>query len=298
MNQLIELFLQGIYAEKGLARNTILAYQRDLEHYMHFIEAPLVIQHTDITQYINSLAEYSTASINRKISCLKSFYFFLYQEGYIAHNPAAHIKLIKNKRILPKSLTTENISLLLQHNLSDDPHSIRLSAMLGMLYASGMRISEMVSIPIQCLQQIKYQDHEVKVINIVGKGNKERLVLLNRDAIQKLERYLKVRDYFLRGQNSTYLFPSFKKSGENTHISRQRFFQELRQLAIHCGLDPALISPHKIRHAFATHLLSAGIDIRKLQVLLGHSDISSTQIYTAVINKEKVHAIQLHPLNY
>lgn len=303
--EFIEQFLEMMLAERGIAKNSLLSYRRDLLDYHSFLThqklSELNVQTNHIREYLTYLAKKSIAprSINRKISTIKTYYEFLISENYINYNPVLMVDLPKYNAPLPTILSIDDIRLLLQYCKNDpSPEGIRLNAMINLLYASGLRVSELISIKLadilinQTIGQIR------KTFNITGKGNKERIIVINEQTILTLLEYLKVREQFINSRNSKgklYLFPSASSFG---YMTRQNFAILLKQAAIGAGLDPENISPHTLRHSFATHLLEGGADLRVIQELLGHSDISTTQIYTHVQTKQLKKILdECHPLS-
>ncbi len=298
--QYLEAFLEKIAAENAASANTITSYRRDLEDFNIFLKNGAV--HKLNTDIIRSYQVYLTdkniskRSILRKMSSLRAFFKFLYSEQIIDHNPTLAVELPKFSQYLPKNLTFEEINLMLTfaRNIQSS-ENIRLTCMLEILYASGIRVSELVTLKITAIQYDKIHNKIKPYLYVLGKGNKERIVLINQNAIDSLYIYLKTIDQFSKNPQNKWLFPSSSKEG---HITRQRFGQLLKELALNCGLDPAKVSPHVFRHSFATHLLENGADLKVIQELLGHSDISTTQIYTKVENSRlKEIVFQKHPLN-
>lgn len=288
---LVEPFLEMMTAERGAAPNTIESYRRDLEDAAGFLASRKTgfeeAAKTDLEAYGVALNKRGLApsSIARRLSSLRQFYHFLYTENIRNDNPTATLDSPRQKRRLPKSLTQKDVeALIAQAHAQED---VRMTAMLELLYASGLRVSELVTLPAASLR--KAASGDVPFLIIRGKGGKERMVPLHASAVDAVRAYIATQH-----TPSIWLFPSRGKEG---HITRQRFAQLLKELALKAGLDPDIISPHTLRHSFATHLLSGGADLRVIQELLGHSDISTTQIYTFVeqerLNK-LVHAH--HPL--
>ena len=303
---LIESFLEMLAAERGAAKNTLDAYRRDLSALEHFLDRRGTIltraEHTDITAYLRQASEagLAPASRARALSSMRQLFRFLTNEGLVADDPTQGLAGPRNKRSLPKTLSVPEVERLLElarrrtKGLSgrERVRALRLHALLEVLYATGMRVSELVSLPRKVLQG------DARMLTITGKGGRQRLVPLNAEAHTALDRYLTIGqgedDDVSRTLRTQWLFPS--KSAEG-HLTRQRFAQELKELAIETGLDPERISPHVLRHAFASHLLDRGADLRSVQQLLGHADISTTQIYTHVLQerlKKLVH--EHHPL--
>jgi integrase/recombinase XerD len=288
----IENFLEMLAAERASSVNTLSAYQLDLEALQEFVSPKNFISLTtqDIRLYLTFLQKkgYSARSINRKISSTKQFYQFLVSENLIEEDPTIELQLKKQPNILPKLLQIEEINKLFTDK-NNSPDSIRLQCMLSILYSSGLRVSELVSLKLSNFEKGK------QIFIVKGKGNKERLAILNEQAQNSLEEYLAIREYFSINESSNWLFPSSSKEG---HITRHRFAQLLKELACKVGLDPNKLSPHVLRHSFASHLLENGADLRVIQELLGHSSINTTQIYTHV-QKDKLYQViqKYHPLN-
>ena len=316
----ISNFLEKLKAENGLSFNSISAYSSDLELFAKFLRSKNIVIEAatadDIKDYLYELhaKNLKSASIARKVSCLKSFYKFLENENLIKTTPALYLQAPKRDTRLPKFLHEEEIFKLLNCVNSDKSEfGIKLSCMMEILYASGLRVTELVSLPIVAIQEDEGSDGKKTLRNymiINGKGNKERIAPLNKSAIRMLLEYLKLRKE-LGHEKSKWLFVGAcrtnKKEGEirrkkpamnDTHLTRQRFHRMLKELALKAGIDPTRVHPHVIRHSFATHLLNSGIDLRVLQELLGHSDISTTEIYTHISNsKLKDLVFNHHPLS-
>jgi integrase/recombinase XerD len=301
----LDNFLEMLLAEKSAAANTVSSYRRDITDFLQFIaKQGISLQDVDqnlLKKYISLLTAsgVKATTLARKISCLRTFSKFLTEEGIFINNPMQQIELPKKGKSLPKALTQDEIANLLkvaEHDKSKE--GIRLLAMLEILYATGMRISELVELPLAAMQYNLKDGNLMNYMIIRGKGNKERMVILHQTAIEALLAYLTIRGDFLKPKHkSIYLFPSYDKAGNITHITRQRFGQLLKELAVNSGISPERLSPHKIRHSFATHLLQNGANLRSVQTLLGHSDISSTQIYTKVYNEDNFKLINSkHPL--
>ncbi len=300
--QYIEQFLEMMSAERGAAANTIAAYNRDLSDCLDYFSARrknlLKINDNDLETYIASLADagLSAQTQARKLSSLRRFFAFLYEEKIISNNPAATLESPKLSRNLPNSLSIKDVNDLLTQSRKDDSvKGLRLQALLEMIYGCGLRVSEIVSLPLSALQCAAGScEVTAETIIVRGKGNKERLVPLNRHARAALSKYLAVRKLFLDGAESPHLFPYHRAQG---HLTRQQFGVMLKELAQESGLDPEKISPHSLRHSFASHLLEGGADLRVIQELLGHSDISTTQIYTHVANSRLKKIVEeKHPL--
>lgn len=282
--------------ERNAASNTYSSYKRDLQDFASFCKKECATlsgsDSSNIRKYIAWLAKqkFDAKTIARRISALRQFYQFLFTENIIKDNPALAIELPKIGRRLPGVLSEQEVSSLIEASYQDSsPEGLRLVAMLELLYASGMRVSELVTLKIKDLQTKRSDGEMQSCILVKGKGDKERLVVMHDKAMKALQRYLPGLD-----KDEKFLFPSKSKEG---HITRQYFAKLLKKLASICGIDPSKLSPHKIRHSFATHLLNGGADLRIIQELLGHKDISTTQIYTHVSNEQlKSVVYKLHPL--
>jgi integrase/recombinase XerD len=299
---IIDQFLDSIAAEKGSGRNTIEAYRHDLEDLALFLSGKKTnikkAQSADLEKYLQNVftAGLSSKTASRRLSSIRQIYKFLYTENLRNDNPAIKLDSPKNGSSLPKYLSEAEVDLLLKSAHQDQSQEgLRLSAMLEIMYASGMRVTELVSLPINTIQQSGKDKKLKQIITIKGKGRKERMVILNNSALSALEKYLPTRSAFLKEkEKSSYLFPSNSQDG---YITRQRFFQLIKQLATKVGIEKAKVSPHVIRHSFASHLLHNGADLRALQELLGHCDISTTQIYTHVLSERMKQLVnEKHPL--
>ena len=288
MTFLVERFLEMMAAERGAAENTLAAYRRDLDSVAGFL-TPRGIDigaatTEDLRDYLAYLTEqgYAPRSSARRLSALRQFFRFLYSEGLREDDPSAELDSPRRGRDLPKLLEVEEVDRLLSAaRQRPGPEGLRLVALLELLYASGLRVTELVTLKLGAVQR------DPRVILVTGKGGKERLVPLNSAARKALEAYLTVRGAFLRRrggrtEENNWLFPS---RGQGGHLTRHRVGQLLKELAVAAGLAPQRVSPHVLRHAFASHLLANGADLRAVQQMLGHADISTTQIYTHVEHK-------------
>jgi integrase/recombinase XerD len=304
MSPIIERFLEMLSAERGVSHNTDAAYKADLEQ-LSLALSPINLEdaeYRDLTKYIQSLNKsgFAARTIARKISAIRQFYKFLMEEKIIRINPAELLETPNLGKPLPRFLTEEEVEAMLELAASDsDLKSLRLAAMLELLYSSGMRVSELLSLKAADVLENNYIsaaniDANLKireVIAITGKGNKERVAVVNASAADKLLKYMAQIDY----ATSTVLFPSPRNPQKA--LTRQQFFLDLKALALKCNIDPEKVSPHVLRHSFATHLLSRGADLRILQELLGHSDISTTEVYTHIDGKRlKKIVFDNHPL--
>jgi len=304
--QTIEMFLEMLSAERGAAANTISAYRRDLEDFRNFLHrrARLIVAAAppDISAYVAeaSATGLKATSLARRLSAVRQLYKFLVAEGQVTADPTLGQAGPRKERALPKTLNVAEVDRLIETAAQragkakglERLRAVRLHCLIEMLYATGMRVSELVSLPRDVLAG------DARVLTIKGKGGRERLVPLNGKARAALERYLQLgresNDDVAATVATKWLFPSKSTQG---HLTRQRFAQDLKDLAAEAGLDPDRISPHVLRHAFASHLLDRGADLRSVQQLLGHADISTTEIYTHVLEerlKKLVH--EHHPL--
>ena len=278
----IESFLEMMAAERGAAANTIHAYRTDLEKFAAFAaQRSTAVQESDsamIRAYLGDLADSGATprTAARRLSTLRQFHRFLVAEGLRPDDPCHAIDSPRRARPLPKIIDEAGVkALLAAANCRTGPEGARLLALLEILYATGLRVSELVSLPLSAVSR----DRAMAIV--MGKGGKERLVPLGEPALQALAAYKPHRPYFFgKATASRWLFPSRGRSG---HLTRQRFAQLLKELAIEAGIEAAKVSPHVLRHAFASHLLAHGADLRSVQEMLGHADISTTQIYTHVL---------------
>ncbi|QLH69713.1 site-specific tyrosine recombinase XerD [Rhodopseudomonas palustris] len=302
---LTELFLDMIAAEQGASANTLDAYRRDLADLSHFLSRRrLSIGSADTAALRSYLADldnrgFATSSVARRLSALRHLFRFLLSERIRADDPAAILAGPKRGRSLPKVLSIADVDRLLACARQEIDaaeggarlRAARLNCLLEVLYATGLRVSELVSLPLSAARR------DARMIVVRGKGDKERLVPLNAGAKQAMARYLEemaVAKDPKDGPTPKWLFPSF---GESGYLTRQHFARDLKDLAARAGLSPRLVSPHVLRHAFASHLLHNGADLRIVQTLLGHSDISTTQIYTHVVEERLKSLVRdLHPL--
>lgn len=300
----IALFLDMMAAERGAARNTLDAYRRDLED----AAARLARRGRDLEGARTSdlealLADWAGAGLAastaaRRLSALKRFYRFLLKDGRRADDPAAGLSGPAKPRALPKVLSEADVEALFDAaETLPGAAGLRAQALLELLYAAGLRVSELVSLPLAAVSKAE------ACLVVRGKGGKERLVPLTQPALDAVDAYKAVRAEHLPGKAAvtrrkaeTFLFPSASAAGG--HITRERFAQILKALALAAGLDPAKVSPHVLRHAFATHLLAHGADLRSVQTLLGHADVSTTQIYTHVLEERLAALVRdAHPLS-
>ena len=294
-------FLESLTIERGAARNTSEAYHHDLTDADRFLQkyynnSLSQASEPQIRAYLAALyhQDLSRATTSRRLSALRQFFKFLILDQIRSDNPSDKLDSPQTVRPLPKILSeTQVIQLINACSLLPELEKARMLVLMELLYATGMRVSELVSLPLIDVQRIP------QAVMITGKGHKQRLVPLTEPAQDALETYLAVRCHFLPKKTAAinpdlFLFPSHGKSG---HLTRQRFGQLLKELARLANLAPTQVSPHVLRHAFATHLLAHGVDLRSLQQMLGHADIATTQIYTHVQQEKLTEAVtKYHPL--
>jgi integrase/recombinase XerD len=294
--RLLETFREMLSAERGAAANTLDSYGRDLGDLSRFLSGRSSnlarAQAEDLRAYVGALAAAgrSPRTAARRLSALRQFYRFLFTEGLRGDDPASGLDAPRRGRSLPKLLSEAEVERLLETaRAHEGAEGVRLLALVELLYATGLRVSELVRLPLDAVAR------DPKVLIVRGKGERERLVPLSEPARAATAAFLGVRDRFLAdGRDSRWLFPSRGASG---HLTRHRVGQLLKDLALAAGIDPARVSPHVLRHAFASHLLDHGADLRSVQKMLGHADISTTQIYTHVLD-ERLKALvrDHHPL--
>ncbi|MBD2842064.1 tyrosine recombinase [Erythrobacter rubeus] len=277
MSAATQAFLDMLAAERGAAANTLAAYRRDLEGAEEAIGDLAKAPRANVAKLANAWSALAPSTVARKASALRQFFGFAVDEGWRADDPSGALPSPRTRRPLPKVLSHEQVEVLLERAeveaQNGKPASIRQLALLEMLYGSGLRATELVSLPLSAVPR------DAPLITVMGKGGQARMVPVGERAREALQEWIKVRPSDPR---SRYLFPSRAKAAGDKHLSRVRLFQLLKDLAARARLDPTGISPHVLRHAFATHLLEGGADLRVLQTLLGHADIATTQIYTHV----------------
>ncbi|WP_339414596.1 site-specific tyrosine recombinase XerD [Photorhabdus cinerea] len=279
INPLIEQFLDAIWLEHDLAENTLVSYRLDLQaldnwlvHYGHDL---LSVQSIDLQSFLAERVDggYKASSSARLLSAMRQVFQYFYREKMRADDPTALLSAPKLPKRLPKDLSEKQVEALLNAPRTDQPLELRDKAMLEVLYACGLRVSELVGLT---LSDVSLRQG---VVRVIGKGNKERLVPLGEEAIYWLENYMEYgRNELLNGATLDVLFPS----NRGQQMTRQTFWYRIKHYAVLAGIDTERLSPHVLRHAFATHLLNHGADLRVVQMLLGHSDLSTTQIYTHV----------------
>jgi integrase/recombinase XerD len=299
----IELFLDMMAAERGAAANTLDAYRRDLSD----VEARLAGEGTGLAEAATGDLETVLASLKadglsaataaRRLSAMKRFYRFLLSEGRRVDDPCARLRGPKQGRRLPKVLSEDDVDrLFVAAERLPGAEGARTRALMEILYAGGLRVTELVSLPLAAFARAE------RCIFLTGKGGKERLVPLTPSAMDAIDAYKEVRSAHLpkktaRQFNAASRFLFSSRTAAGGHLTRERFAQILRELSLAAGLDPAQVSPHVLRHAFATHLLARGADLRSVQLLLGHADVSTTQIYTHVLQERLKSLVEgAHPL--
>ena len=300
MTRWVQVFLEAQAAELDAATNTQLAYARDLQDFAGWL-SPKGLHFSDATRdhvesyLIDCEAEGLAKSTRaRRLSAIKQLYRFAFEEGWREDNPAIQIKGPGREQRLPKTLSIAEVDRLLDAARNTPKEAVRNACLMELLYATGMRVTELVSLPVSAARG------DPRMLLVRGKGDKERLVPLSPPARAALAVYLKARDRAEEAAKkdgkppSKFLFPSRGKSG---HLTRHRFFGLIKEFAVAGGVSPAKVTPHTLRHAFATHLLAGGADLRSIQTMLGHADVATTEIYTHVLD-ERLKALVLdhHPL--
>ncbi len=300
MTRWVQVFLEAQAAEMDAAENTLLGYARDLQRFAdwladrgsHFASAA----RSDVEDYLIACEAEGLAKSTRarRLSAIKQLYRFAFEESWRADNPAIQIKGPGRAQRLPKTLSIEEVDRLLDAARSSPKERLRNTCMMELLYATGMRVTELVSLPVSATRG------DPRMLLVKGKGGKERLVPLSPPARAALADYLEARDAQEEAGRkagkplSKFLFPSHGKLG---HLTRHRFFALIKEFAVRGGVSPAKVTPHRLRHAFATHLLEGGADLRAIQTMLGHADIATTEIYTHVLDERlKDLVMQHHPL--
>jgi len=291
--QIIDAFLDNIWIEKGLSQNTLDSYKSDLDQYVSWLELKKIsikdATKKEILSYLSFLFQKKVGSktVARKLSSLKSFYKYLIFKNFITIDPCQEVETPKILKSIPKSISEIEVEKLLNAPDVNSDIGLRYKAMIETLYSCGLRISELINLEILNLNLRQ------GVIRVIGKGQKERLVPMGEQLIELIENYLKnSRKSFLKNKQSDYVF----LSSRGLKMSRQSFWHRIKIYCTKCGYAPEKISPHVLRHAFATHLLNNGADLRVVQLLLGHSDLNTTQIYTEVARErlKRIHS-EHHP---
>lgn len=288
-------FLEAKSAESGSALLTISAYETDIVQFLNFSGISSFSELTEerIEKFIQNLQtqQYSPKSIARKLSAIKEFCKFLYSEKIITDNPSSNILTPKQQKPLPKFLSAEEILKITQTAFSKKDYRYwRIGVMIELMYATGLRVSELVGLPETSINYNK------GLITILGKGSKERIVPIAARALSALQDYGDLRKEFIKNKKtSPWLFPSLIST--SGHLTRDAFYKDLKKLAIDCGIYPSRVSPHVLRHSFATHLLNNDADLRSVQKMLGHENITTTEIYTHITSQKLGDIIRKkHPL--
>ncbi len=289
-----QAFIEMLTAERGASKNTEAAYGADLKNLEAFLarrkQKPLTADVEALRAYLKSLdyVGMTPRTVARRLSVMRQFFRFLLAERLRDDDPASTLDSPRLGRPLPKVLSRQEVDRLIAASHRDDDHG-RMATLLEILYATGLRVSELVTLPLVAVER------DPMVLAVRGKGEKERLVPLSDPARAAIASWMHVRAAQLDdGEKSRFLFPSRGRTG---HLTRQRFAQLLKEAALAAGLDPARVSPHVLRHAFASHLLEGGADLRSVQLMLGHADIATTQIYTHVLDEKLRSLVQdKHPL--
>lgn len=310
LHPLVDSFLDMLTTERGAAMNTRQAYWRDLADFSLQLREKGSKEIVDaspeeIKSYLEDLgirihvkgqnkSQIATRTVARRLSALRQFYRYLVSENIRKDDPTSAIESPKQGRTLPKTLSESEVSTLIKvAGDTGGADSVRLVCLLEMLYATGLRVSELVGLPMSAIGE------DMQFLMVAGKGGRERMVPLSEPAQRAVKKYHEVRQQFInpedKGSQAQWLFPS--RTSESGHLTRQRFAQLLKDLADNAGIDAERVSPHILRHAFATHLLSNGADLRSVQKMLGHADIATTQIYTHILgDKAKKTVEEKHPL--
>lgn len=288
-------FLEAKSAESGSALLTISAYETDIVQFLNFSGISSFSELTEerIEKFIQNLQtqQYSPKSIARKLSAIKEFCKFLYSEKIITDNPSSNILTPKQQKPLPKFLSAEEILKIIQTAFSKKDYRYwRIGVMIELMYATGLRVSELVGLPETSINYNK------GLITILGKGSKERIVPIAARALSALQDYGDLRKEFIKNKKtSPWLFPSLIST--SGHLTRDAFYKDLKKLAIDCGIYPSRVSPHVLRHSFATHLLNNDADLRSVQKMLGHKNITTTEIYTHITSQKLGDIVRKkHPL--
>lgn len=311
LHPLVDSFLDMLTTERGAANNTRQAYWRDLADFSLYLRGNMSKEIVDagaedIKAYLDDLsskthvkgdnkAQIATRTVARRLSALRQFYRYLISENARKDDPTTTIQSPKQTRTLPKTLSEKEVDTLIKTAAQGGgADSVRLVCLLEMIYATGLRVSELVGLPLSSIGE------DMQFLMVAGKGGRERMVPISDPAQKALKSYLDVRVSFMSAEDDAaqapWLFPS--RTSERGHLTRQRFAQLLKDLAQNAGIEEGRVSPHVLRHAFATHLLSNGADLRSVQKMLGHADIATTQIYTHIIGEKAKKTVEdKHPLS-
>ena len=293
MASVIDIFLDDLASEKGLALNSIEAYKADIAQFLLQEDIlPEDINGAHICSYTKYLSKhaYAPRTINRKISAVKTFCKFLVREKIIENNPLPDISMPKRQKTLPKFLDSQQIDMLCKEAFAHRTFSfMRASVIIKLMFASGLRVSEALSLPVSAVSLQKKQ------IFVKGKGAKERIVFFDDETKEILEEYIAAMRASKTSEKSVFLFPSTRAL--QGHLTRDAFFKSLKKLAVACGFSPCLVSPHTLRHSFATNLINHDADLRSVQKMLGHENIATTEIYTHITAQKIIDSVfEKHPL--
>lgn len=293
----VENFLQMMAAEKGSSLNTLNAYRRDLVQFLEFGDFADFTEITKpkIEEFIRDLNKraYAPKSLARKLSAVKEFCKFLYSEKLLAENPAQNVLTPKQEKPLPKFLTFAEIEdLISTASHKNDYRWQRIAVMIELMYATGLRVSELVGLPLNAI------NYKKQTLSVMGKGSKERIVPVAERVLRAVNVYLPLRAEFIKkNASSVWLFPSL--TAVDGHFTRDAFYKDLKVLAAECGIYPSKISPHVLRHSFATHLINNEADLRSVQKMLGHENITTTEIYTHIMAHKLMQTVcDKHPLSH
>lgn len=290
-------FLQSKLLQKDFSKQSIDAYRSDLDQYLSYLKknhhiAPYKASLEVIETFISWLSDndFKPTAISRKISVIRQYYKYLYQQGHIKQNPTRFLKPPKHHRPSIQPLTYDQVTALIAAtDQFEHPYNLRLNVLIELAFGAGLRATEVISMSFEAI------NHDRNYTIITGKGNKERLIPLTDVIKESLEAYLPYRLFFSNGYDSSFLFPS---TGVQGHLTRIRFFQLLKELALFANMDPKIISPHIFRHSFAISMLRGGADLHSLQALLGHKNIDTVEIYTKINNQDLWDMVrEHHPLN-
>jgi integrase/recombinase XerD len=290
MTRHVEAFLEMMAVERGASPHTLDAYRRDLDRFAEFLKGGRVVAATpqEVAAFLRDLAKAGMAARTqaRRLSALRQFFRFAFAEGWRPDDPTTRVAMPRLGRPLPKVLSEAEVDQLLEAARAiAPPQGVMVTALLELLYATGLRVSELVGLPFASLSR------DPAVLVVRGKGDKERMVPLSDPARTAVAQWLPVRAELLGRKSSRWLFPSTGKSG---HLTRSGFAAMLLRVGMKAGIDPRRLSPHVLRHAFASHLLAHGADLRVVQEMLGHADIATTEIYTHVLDAPKVRLVHSH----
>lgn len=291
MRNLLKEFIDVKMVENGVSRNTAQAYKADICQYIEAIKPilPENAQTTDIEHYLNEIKDsgLSARSLSRKISSIREYYKFLQSENIIAENPSSRIRTPKIGKSLPVFLTAEDIEKLsAAARAKKDYYAVRAATMIKLMFTTGLRVSEVISLPENAI------NFDLRQLRIMGKGSKERIVPIANEIKEDIFKYLAYRDDFLGKRKSKWLFPSL--TALSGHITRAGFFQNLKKAAEQAGLDATKVHPHVLRHSFATKLVNSDADLRSIQKMLGHENITTTEIYTHVTTEKIIQEVKKH----